>query len=489
MEGVDGLRWSPVSTVFDEQIGSSERRRVNSGGAMSSSNLPLATLCLLLVAVYAALSALGLRYFRYLRQKYATQKPAEPRWTLAIADETGKLFKMDIDSRAVDVKLKQRLPSFRSTIEELVHSSVHLRYKDARVLVPPLQKPVQDFEVTRAGSRLVLEPSAGALESGHGEWTLARLKLGKPSGGSAELELEPLRQQVEGILQLILVEHRFLSEARQHIMSLSIVVVDLEPGEELRRAKFAMDSLKLCKLMCCNTVASSNDNRMFTSKAYTKGAAIQNFGPALPKDVTHLSTLAGSFLLFLTWAAFYPGLVFDRTAADCTMSTSSGFCTAERMMADVQTIQSMTKEAVRYEEAKAQAQTTAAYAAEMASHVNNYTCTEEIVNETALELSDIAGFTDVVAIRAAGLTYNWTHPVPFPDWCGALRQEWLRSQRRQSCPAERCQTVTVEDECRYFDRTGLNIGATRYCFHEIAPAWPITHTVAAPQNTLFEYMV
>ena len=253
MEGVDGLRWSPVSTVFDEQIGSSERRRVNSGGAMSSSNLPLATLCLLLVAVYAALSALGLRYFRYLRQKYATQKPAEPRWTLAIADETGKLFKMDIDSRAVDVKLKQRLPSFRSTIEELVHSGVHLRYKDARVLVPPLQKPVQDFEVTRAGSRLVLEPSAGALESGHGEWTLARLKLCKPSGGSAELELEPLRQQVEGILQLILVEHRFLSEARQHIMSLSIVVVDLEPGEELRRAKFAMDSLKLCKLMCCNT--------------------------------------------------------------------------------------------------------------------------------------------------------------------------------------------------------------------------------------------
>jgi len=256
------------------------------------------------------------------------------------------------------------------------------------------------------------------------------------------------------------------------------VVVDLEPGEQLHNEVFTMSSSRMCKLLCCNTVASSNDNRMFTSKAFTKGAVIQHFGPALPKEVTHLTTLAGSLLLFLTWAAFYPGLMFDRTAADCTLSASSGFCTAERRMADVQTIQSMTKEVVRYEAAKAQAETTAAYALEMGTHVNNYTCAEEVVNETALALSDIAGFTDVVAIRAAGLTYNWTHPVPFPDWCGSLRQEWLRAQRRQSCPDERCQTVTVENQCKYFDPSGLNIGATRYCFDEIAdPHWPITHTV------------
>ncbi len=443
---------------------------------MSSSNLPLATLCLLLVVVYAALSVLGLRFFRYLRQKNSVQKPAEPRWTLAVADETGgKLFKMDIDTRSVDVKHKGRVPSLRSAIEHLVHSGVYLKYRDARLLVPTLAQPVGNFEVRRAGTRIVLEPSAGSPT-----WTLAPLKLSKLPGEPAELEIEtePLRHQIERILQLILVEHRFLSEARQQILSLSIVVVDLEPGEQLHRDVFAMSSSRMCKLLCCNTVASSNDNKMFTSKSYTKGAVIQNFGLALPKEVTHLTTLAGSFLLFLTWAAFYPGLVFDRTAADCTMSTSSGFCTAQRMMADVQTIQIMTKEVVRYEEAKAQAETTAAYAAEMAMHVNNYTCAEEVVNETALELSDIAGFTDVVAIRAAGLTYNWTHPVPFPDWCGSLRQEWLRAQRRQSCPDERCQTVTVENQCKYFDPSGLNIGATRYCFQEIAdPHWPITHTV------------
>ena len=81
---------------------------------MSSSNLPLATLCLLLVALYAALSVVALRYFRYLRQKNSTQKPAEPRWTLAIADETGgRLFKMDIDTRTVDVTSKKRMPSTR----------------------------------------------------------------------------------------------------------------------------------------------------------------------------------------------------------------------------------------------------------------------------------------------------------------------------------------------------------------------------------------
>lgn len=447
------------------------------GEAMSSSNLPLATLCLLLVAVYVALSVLGLRYFRYLRQKNSTQKPAEPRWTLAIADETGgKLFKMDIDARAVDAKHNGRAPSLRSAIEHLVHSGVYLKYRDARVLVPTLLQPVGNFEVRRAGTRIVLEPSPGSAT-----WTLAPLKLSRLPGEPAELEIdmESMRHQIERILQLILVEHRFLSEARQQILSLSIVVVDLEPGEQVHRDTFAMSSSRMCKLLCCNTVASSNDNRMFTSKAYTKGAVIQNFGPALPQEVTHLTTLAGSFMLFLTWAAFYPGLVFDRTAADCTMSTSSGFCTAERMMADVHTIQYMTKNVVHYEEAKAQAEITAAYAAEMQIHVNNYTCAEEVVNDTALALSDIAGFTDVVAIRAAGLTYNWTHPVPFPDWCGNLRQEWLRAQRRQSCPDERCQTVTVENQCRHFDGgLGLGVGATRYCFNEIAaPHWPITHTV------------
>jgi hypothetical protein len=447
----------------------------------SSSNLPLAALCILLVAFYGALSALGLRFFRYLRQKNATQQPAEPRWTLAVVGESGGqrlTYKLDIDSRALDVKTKQLLPSLRSAIEDLVHSGVYLGYQDARRTIPPLESAVRDFEVSRVGARIELRPSADAGDA----WALAPLKLGKRPGEPPELELDlaPVRHQIERIVELLLSGHRFLSEARREVEVLSVAVVDLEPGEVVSNEFVVMGTSKVCRALCCNRVASRNESKLFTSKAYTKGAVIQNFGPPLPREVMYSSTMAGSLVLFVTWAAFYPGLLFDRTAADCTMSTSSGFCTADRVMADVNAIQSMTKEVVRYEEAKAQAETTAAYATDMAIHVNNYTCTEEIVNDTALELSDLAGFHDVTLIRAAGLTYNLTQRVPFPDWCGNLRQEWIRAQRRQSCPDERCQTVTVQDECRYFDPSGLNIGATRYCLSEVADVWPITETVCIP---------
>lgn len=76
----------------------------------------------------------------------------------------------------------------------------------------------------------------------------------------------------------------------------------------------------------CINMMNFAESKMFTSVSYTKGLVIQHQGPPLPPNVTHLSTLAGSVLLFVTWASFYPGLVFDRTAADCTMGTSSGFC-------------------------------------------------------------------------------------------------------------------------------------------------------------------
>lgn len=121
----------------------------------------------------------------------------------------------------------------------------------------------------------------------------------------------------------------------------------------------------------------------FTSVSYTKGLVIQNQGPPLPPEVTYLSTFAGSILLAVTWAAFYPGLVFDRTAADCTMGTSSGFCTADRVMADVAVIKTMTEDAVNFNAARVQAEETKAAAVDIAYHVNNYTCTESILNETS----------------------------------------------------------------------------------------------------------
>lgn len=447
--------------------------------AMGAANLPLGMMCTFLVAFYIALSALGLRYFRYLRQKYSTQPPADPRWTLAVfAEHDGHKLthKLDIDNRVLDVGTKQVLPSMRSTIEMLVNSGVRLTYRDALRKIPASEGIVRDYELSRSGSRIELQPSTGD------SWSLASLKLSKHGDNTdLEIDLEPVRAQIKGVLEQLLSESYFLSEARQQVKLLSIGVVKLEPGEVVESEVLLMSSSKVCRAICCNQVASRNERKMFTSKEYTKGAVIQSFGEPLPKEVMYSSTLAGSVVLCLTWAAFYPGLMFDRTAADCTMSTSSGFCTADRVMENVNFIQSKVREVVRFEEARFQAERTAAQADVMAFHASNYTCTEELVNETALELSDIAGFTDIEAIRREGFTYNVTGHVPFPDWCGNLRQEWIRRQRRKSCPDRRCETVQIEDHCKYFDGLGF-LGATRYCLSEVADnppesTWPITEEV------------
>ena len=235
---------------------------------MGSSNLPLATLCILLVAVYVALSVLGRRYWKYLEQKNATKPPAEPRWTLAVVDEASgeKLtYKVDLDTRKFCLETRQRLPSLRQTIEERAHAGIYLGSRHAKLFIPALENLVSDYKLTRSGPQITLQPDdVGRL------YSLEQLRC-YTSATSAddadavpdlEIDLSPLRPQIGQLLQTMLGRNWSLSEARRQLGQLSLQVVDLAPGEIVKEEMLVLSQNRVFKALCCNRVAAKNEAKM-----------------------------------------------------------------------------------------------------------------------------------------------------------------------------------------------------------------------------------
>lgn len=231
---------------------------------MGSSNLPLSTLCILLVAVYVALTVLGRKYWLYLAQKNATKPPAEPRWTLALIDDASgeKLtYKVDIDTKRFDLETKGWLPSLRQTIEERAHSGVYLGSRHAKHLIPTLNNLVSDYKLTRSGGQIVLEPD----EVG-GLYSLEALRCYKSADKAddesaapdLEIDLAPLRPQIGQLLATMLGRNWSLSEAKQQLATLSLQVVELASGEIVSEEMLVLSQNRVFKALCCNRVAEKN---------------------------------------------------------------------------------------------------------------------------------------------------------------------------------------------------------------------------------------
>lgn len=440
---------------------------------MSSSNLPLAALSLALASLYVGVARVGRQYWSYVSQKNAGKPAAQLPWTLALVDsnddnDTGDwscpkckqtAYKLDIDRQSLVFDAGNRVPSIRSRIEKAASPGQHaylglndarrcIERKEAAITIPSSHCQI-GASSPYAGCAACVGPPHTDLEHS-GTETEKQLKYGvatapqprvqplanvevlpltlSTSGGSVEIDLSDLRPQIEAIMELVLDTADVRpdsNEARHRLERLSLCVVALDPGE-MPGLDDSGTMVKIVKSVMLNKIVEPNVMRQFTIDAYTKGETLQPDGPSttpldtLPWKVQGLTAFMTSWLLLLTWAAFYPGLILGQSAADCSMTASTDFCSAEHVGDEVAQVEAAAKRLTNFDAATRQTEELWRYEAQMQADVANYSCT---------------------------LYANVSPPGSFPDWCYDRRKSEIDRQRRESCPGitKRTATVNVPD--------------------------------------------
>jgi hypothetical protein len=394
---------------------------------MSDSKLPLAAVAVLLVSLFIAFGILASRYWRYLMARNATLPPAESRWTLALVDRRAQLnrpefhtrpWKLDIDHRGLFTS------SVRSKIECKTTEGKYLTLKEARRLIKQTNKPIVDYSVEKTGSHV----SSGIFHLGLGsKWTLEPLVVVNNSD-EVPIDLADLKPQVE-IIAASLMSSTVLPEHGQVLLdSLTMQIAELAPGEAAAYDKGTW-APKVIRTLCCNKVTAPNVMKDFTSLSYTRGETIHRPGRCthkshkhLPLKVTKLSAFAGSLMLLATWAAFYPGIVLQKSQrnpnpVNCEtsdVSSEEGLCTVDRIADETLRIKREVRRIVNIDAAVAQARETLSYQAKIESDVSMYLCP-----------ASVAGPNDFIVMGVYAI-------VDFPDWCSRRRQVEI-AQRRTCC--------------------------------------------------------